>query len=215
MNKREFKYWLISTIAYLLITISFKWTRISVYGREKLNYLEQKTPVVYALWHGKLWLASYFFKDDDCIVLASQSRDGEYISRVLEKLGFRLVRGSSSRGGGRALLKLIRKLRKGNSAIITPDGPRGPRCKAKPGAVYLQEKSDAAIIPIGIAIKNKKILGSWDRLVLPYPGSRAVIFYGDPLYLPEDISIEERSELLENAINETQQDAEELLFAQG
>lgn len=215
MNKKEFKFWLISTIAYLLIIISYKWTRISVCGREKLNNLENKTPVLYAFWHGKLWLPAYFFKDDECIVLASQSRDGEYISRVLEKLGYRMVRGSSSRGGGRALLKLIRKLRKGNSAIITPDGPQGPRYKAKPGAVYLQEKSDAVIIPVGIAIKNKKTLGSWDRLVLPYPGSRAVVLYGDPLYLPEDKSIEERSELLENAINKTQKDAEELLFVQG
>ncbi len=95
--------------------------------------------------------------------MASRSRDGDYISRILNKLGWEVVRGSTSKGGARSLLKLIKKLREGKSLGITPDGPRGPIHKVKPGIIYLAQKSNALIIPIGVAFSKKKVFSSWDR----------------------------------------------------
>ena len=205
------KLFLYPQLVYILNIVSNRWTRIEVYGKDNVNKLNSEIPILYAFWHGKLWLPAYYFKGLKYLVLSSLSRDGEYMTRVLKKYCYQIVRGSSSRGGGRALLELIRKIKKGNSAFITPDGPTGPIYKVKPGIVYLQEKTDAVIIPIGVAIKYKKTFASWDRLIFPLPGAKAAMVFGEPLYLPVDISIEERAKLLEDAINAVQEEAEGLV----
>lgn len=207
----KIKLFLYPGLVYLLNIISNKWTRLDIYGKENVDSIDKQIPILYAFWHGKLWLPAYYFKGLNYQVLSSLSRDGEYMTRVLKRYGYQIVRGSSSRGGGRALLKLIRKIKEGNSAFITPDGPTGPIYKAKPGIVYLQEKTDGVIIPIGVAIKFKKTFASWDRLIFPLPGTKAVMVFGKKVFLPEDKSLEERAFVLEKAINQVQEKAESLL----
>lgn len=208
----KFKLLVYPIMVYILNFISNKWTRLEIHGKDKFKSLSVDTPILYAFWHGKLWLPAYYFKGLDYLVLSSLSRDGEYMTRVLKRYGYQIIRGSSSRGGGRALLALIRKIKKGNSAFITPDGPTGPIYKVKPGIVYLQEKTGAPIVPIGVAIKRKKSFASWDRLVFPLPGTRAVMVFGEVLELPSvGCSIEEKAVLLEEALNRAQKKAEELL----
>lgn len=205
------KLFLYPALFYALNLVSNWWTRLEVYGEENLKDIAGGKPALFAVWHGKLWIPVFYFRGQNYLALASPSRDGEYISRVLQKYGYKLVRGSSSRGGGSALLSLVRLIRKGESVFITPDGPTGPIHKVKPGIVYLQEKTGAPIIPVGVAIKRKKIFGSWDRLNFPLPGTRAALVIGQQLYLPVDSSREERALILEEAMSRVEEKAAELL----
>ncbi|MEJ6951193.1 lysophospholipid acyltransferase family protein [Natronospora cellulosivora (SeqCode)] len=208
---KSLKLYLYPKMAFLLNLVSYKMTRIEIYGQEKARKIEENNSVLYALWHGKLWLPVCFFRNSSYVALASSSQDGEYIARVLEKYGYQLVRGSSSRSGGRALLKLIKKIREGNSVFITTDGPKGPIHKLKPGIVFLQEKTAAVIIPIGVAIKKKKTFSTWDRFIMPYPASRAVIYFGDALKLSSEKSLKEKTFEIEQAINKADRRAEAYL----
>lgn len=210
-RSEKVKLFLYPLLLYILNLLTNWWTRLEVYGRENLKEIPAGKPVIYAFWHGKLWIPVFYFRGQNYLALASPSRDGEYISRVLQKYGYKLVRGSSSRGGGSALLSLVRLIRKGESVFITPDGPTGPIHKVKPGIVYLQEKTGAPIIPVGVAIKRKKIFGSWDRLNFPLPGTRAALVIGQQLYLPVDSSREERALILEEAMSRVEEKAAELL----
>lgn len=216
MNKylKKFKLCLYPRFAYYLNIISNKWTKIEVYGQENITELDDNTTIIYVLWHGKIWLPMYVMSDSSHYALLSSSRDGEYLNKVLVKFGYQGIRGSSSRGGGRALLKVIRKLKEGGSIIITPDGPRGPIHKVKPGTVYIQEKCRGVIIPIGVAIEKKKVFSSWDSFNLPLPGTRAVILYGSPFELPLKLNIEERGIILEKRLMETEKKAAALLNRQ-
>ena len=210
-RSEKIKLFLYPLLLYILNLLTNWWTRLEVYGRENLKEIPAGKPVIYAFWHGKLWIPVYYFRGEKHLVLASSSRDGEYISRFLQKYGYRLVRGSSSRGGGPALLSLIRRVRKGDSVLITPDGPTGPIHKVKPGTIYLQEKTGVPIIPVGVAIERKKTFASWDRLNFPLPGTRATLVIGEQLILPADRPREERLLIMEEALNRVEKKAAELL----
>ena len=212
---KNFKYWFIPNLTYLLNIISNRWTKLEVYGREQLELIADDTPILYAFWHGKLWLPAYYFRSLGYIALSSLHQDGEYMTRVLKRYGYRVIRGSSTRGGSRALLELIKAVKKGGTPFITPDGPTGPIYKVKPGLIYLQEKTAGIVVPIGVAIKRKKTFNSWDRLIFPLPGTRAVLVFGEPLSLPAEKTLEERAVLLEKALNKTEARAEQLLAGSG
>ncbi|HHU93147.1 MAG TPA: lysophospholipid acyltransferase family protein [Halanaerobiaceae bacterium] len=214
MKKRisdNIKLFLYPALFYLLNLASNWWTRLEVYGKENLKDISDGKPALFAVWHGKLWIPLFYFRGQNYLVLASSSRDGEYISRVLRKYGYQLIRGSSSRGGGRALLSLVRRIREGDSVFITPDGPTGPIHKVKPGTIYLQEKTGVPIIPVGVAIERKKTFASWDRLNFPLPGTRATLVIGEQLILPADRPREERLLIMEEALNRVEKKAAELL----
>lgn len=146
---------------------------------------EQRHPLVLALWHGELFSVTGFGHTicSDVVTFVSQSRDGEVIAQVLEKLGHATVRGSSTRGGVRALLQAIRVMASENRmAVFTVDGPRGPRHKAKGGVIYLAHKAGAAIIPLRAYPVRKKVFHrSWDRFALPLPFTRCHIYVGEPM----------------------------------
>lgn len=148
-------------------------------------------PVIFTLWHGRLGPCTYMHRDQGIVALISQHRDGEYIARLVERWGYETARGSSSRGGTGALRQLVRSLREGKSVAITPDGPRGPRERVKPGAVILAQLSGAPLIPLAGAADRGWWFGSWDRFLIPKPFSRVCIAYGEPLLVPRAASPEE------------------------
>lgn len=118
-------------------------------------------------------------------MLVSQSRDGELIAKALHRFGFETVRGSSSRGGGSAFLKMVDIVRAGRSVAFTPDGPRGPFQSIQPGVLALAAKTGAPIVPIAWAGSRTKELKSWDRFLIPYPFAHYSVVYGDPLFIVE------------------------------
>jgi len=163
----------------------------------------QGKPYVFALWHGELFPLAAYVKQFDCrfVIMVSQSKDGEFISRFLERNGHVTVRGSSSRGGVRALLQAKRIILKEKIiGGVTIDGPRGPRHKAKDGVILLAQRTGAQIVPLRAYGSRKKEFKSWDRFMVPYPFSKCHFFMGEPMdvtteKLDKDVLKRERERL--------------------
>ena len=147
-------------------------------------------PLVIALWHGEIFPVTGFGNKltKHLVTFVSQSKDGEFIARVLERLGHVTVRGSSSKGGVRALLKAKRLMERENRmAVFTLDGPRGPRHKAKGGVIFLAQRAGARIIPFRAYPERAKVFDkSWDKFMLPFPFSRCQIHIGDPFEVTDE-----------------------------
>ena len=136
---------------------------------------------IYALWHGQLLPLLWAHRHRDIAVMISEHRDGERIARVADILGFRLVRGSTSRGAARALLEGTRAVEGGCNLAITLDGPRGPAGSIAPGALVIAQRGGVPIVPVGLAVSSAWHLRSWDRFTIPKPFARVSIAYGTPI----------------------------------
>ena len=160
-------------------------TSVRTEGEENFRqFWREKRPVVFTLWHGRLLPCTYHHRHQGVVTLISQHRDGEYINRVVRKWGYTAVRGSSSRGGLDALRELVRHLKNGRSLAITPDGPRGPREKLKPGPLLAAQLAGAPVIPVASGASRASYFGGWDRFMIPHPFARLQIAYGEPVYVP-------------------------------
>ncbi len=146
--------------------------------------------VIYAFWHGHLFYLMYRYRGSGVRILVSQSRDGEFLSRVLAHFGLPTIRGSSTRGGRRSFRKLVRHIRGGGSAAIAPDGPRGPRHRAQPGIIGLARLSGVPILPVAVGARWKVEFQSWDRFLLPLPCGRVVVVYDEPVVVPSNADAE-------------------------
>jgi lysophospholipid acyltransferase (LPLAT)-like uncharacterized protein len=120
-------------------------------------------------------------------VLISQHRDGELIARVCERFGFRTARGSSTRGGETGALELMRFAAEGRSLGVTPDGPRGPAERVKPGVLWLAARTGLPVVPVASASRPFWRLNSWDGFRIPPPFARVAVGYGDPIRVSADL----------------------------
>lgn len=120
--------------------------------------------------------------------MTSQSFDGEYIARFIRKFGYGAIRGSSTRGGVRALVEMIRELRRGLPMGFSVDGPKGPRYKVKPGPVLLASKTGNPMVPFVLQPRSFWTLKSWDKMQIPRPFTRCLVGVADPIYVPADAS---------------------------
>lgn len=158
--------------------------RYKVLNGEAIESLRaSRTPFVFTLWHGQMLPLLWHHRNQGVAVLVSEHKDGEVIARLLAGLGYALIRGSTSRGAGRALLGLVRSLREGNDIAVTPDGPRGPSHKFAPGAAVAAYRAEAPILPIVAHVDRYWQLRTWDRFVIPKPFARVTIAYGDPTWV--------------------------------
>lgn len=157
-------------------TLRFEWQ-----GREHLDALDRDGErYIVALWHGHILPGMFYFRDRGIVVVTSENFDGEWIARIIQRFGFGAARGSSSRGGARALRVLMRSIAEAPAAF-TVDGPRGPRGVAHPGIVWLARATGHPILPIHAAADRAWTLGSWDRTHIPKPWSRVVLTIGAPM----------------------------------
>lgn len=184
-RKRERRLrWIVRFGVPLVRGLGWTWRIRLVNSEASLDLLRREgTPIVFALWHGDLLPLLYHHRGEGVSVLISEHRDGELIARVAEALGFRTVRGSTSRGASRALVGLSRELAEGHDVAITPDGPRGPARSFAPGALIAAQRAHAPIIAVGLATKSAWYLGTWDRFVIPRPFAKVRIAYSDPVVL--------------------------------
>jgi lysophospholipid acyltransferase (LPLAT)-like uncharacterized protein len=162
---------------------------------------------IYTGWHGRSYIPANFFKGRGVWCIISHSRDGEMQTRIFSSFGFQIIRGSTGRGGERALVESIRVLRKGDEMAITPDGPRGPAGVVQGGVLLMAKKTGAALVPVGSSAKRAWYAPTWDRYMVAQPFSKAVFVFGDPIYVPadaDDAKIEEIRLALQKAIDDTQ-----------
>lgn len=148
-------------------------------------------PFLVAFWHGRLLYAIHLYKryqPRPGAVLVSRSKDGEFISQIIEHFGIQPIRGSSSRGSVRGLLEVVKRTRRGYIVAFTPDGPRGPRYQVQSGIVTVAKKTGAVILPVTYNARWRKVLRSWDRFIVPLPFSRVVVVYGEPISVPSNAS---------------------------
>jgi lysophospholipid acyltransferase (LPLAT)-like uncharacterized protein len=178
--------------------------RLQVRGAEAFQqFRRQGRPVIFTFWHSWILPLAYLHRNQGAVVLVSRHADGEYIARVVEGLGFRTARGSSTRGGVQGLRELVRHLREGRDAAITPDGPRGPARRFKAGALVLARLTGAPVIPVGVRPGRCWRVNSWDRFVVPEPFARVQVEYGEPHFIPRDAG--------EEALNAHARELEEIL----
>lgn len=181
----EIKWKMIGVSGKLFVDILFSTTRIDSVGFERVKDIFASQKFIAAFWHSRILLISYLYKGLNAAILVSRSQDGEFIARVLERQGHEPVRGSTTRGGPRAVARLIKSLKENiRPAGIIPDGPQGPRFKVQPGVIMLAKKTGYPIVPITYSAKKAKFFSSWDRFVLPYPFTRCQVVYGRPVYVP-------------------------------
>ena len=170
--------WIIDAIGATLDIERVDWPRVAPYFKSGKYIL--------CFWHSRLVVISYVHKKSNVLVLVSQSKDGEIIARILDCQGQATMRGSSTRGGLRALAAMIRSLKEDiRPAAFTPDGPQGPRFVVKPGVITLAKKTGYPILPLCYSARNVRVFNSWDRFMLPMPFSKAVIMYGKPMWVPK------------------------------
>ena len=187
--------------------------RVRLLGEEKLRETKARHGNVILIgWHEHVLTSAWVYRHRQIAILASQSRDGEYLARLNRLLGFYPVRGSSSRGGVRGMRQLIRALEEGHDVLIGPDGPRGPAKECKAGVVLLAKHSGLPIIPCaGSAVRFKR-LKSWDRTIIPMPFTRFTVSLGEPIFVPKDAAkneIPEYQQHVEEVISDLQRELEE------
>jgi lysophospholipid acyltransferase (LPLAT)-like uncharacterized protein len=160
--------------------LGHSWRMRVVHGERVETLRKSGRAFIFAIWHGHLLPGLWHHRNEGVTVLISEHRDGEIVARAAESLGYELIRGSTTRGGGRALISLVRELSAGHEIAITPDGPRGPAGKFAPGALVAAQRSDSFILPVAVSASRAWRLKSWDRFMIPKPFARVTIAYGVP-----------------------------------
>ncbi len=192
---------LIPFFASVFIRVVGRTMKVKSVGEDNVKKARKKREnVIYACWHNRMLLSIYTLRNQGVCAMVSRSRDGELISRTMKRLGFKLVRGSSSNGGSSALRSLSKKLENGADAAITPDGPRGPRYLAQMGIIHLAQKSGQPVVPITYSASRKWVLKTWDRFLVPCPFARAVFIYGDPVEVNGNSNLEDKRLELEQKL---------------
>jgi lysophospholipid acyltransferase (LPLAT)-like uncharacterized protein len=187
-----------------------RWTTIN--GSVAENAWAGRAPIIVAFWHNRLAMMPMCWPSREPFhMLISSHPDGQLIARSVSYFGIQTIPGSSTRGGGEALRALVRKLKSGESVGITPDGPRGPRMRARDGAIALARLSGVPVLPASISVSRRTVLRTWDQLIIPAPFGRGAIVWGDPITVPrdaDDTKIAELRSLLEVALNDVSEEAD-------
>jgi lysophospholipid acyltransferase (LPLAT)-like uncharacterized protein len=179
---------LIGWASYLAISLIGPTLRYSISFEEPPSPPDatHERPVIYSFWHRAVFASTWLWRKAGIAVMVSRSFDGEYIARIIEKLGFIAVRGSSSRGGASALLGLRSQLEQGSSVAFTIDGPRGPKYVAKPGPVLLSRASALPMAAFYVALSDAWVLNTWDAMMIPKPFSKALARIGAKMRVPAE-----------------------------
>jgi lysophospholipid acyltransferase (LPLAT)-like uncharacterized protein len=187
------KIWLISWAGFLFIRIIGATLRYRAFAEPGCIADSDGggPPAIWCFWHRAVIPATYRFRNKGLAVMTSKSFDGEYIARIIQKLGFAAVRGSSSRGAVGALIGMRQQLEQGHGVVFTIDGPRGPRYVAKPGPILLAKKTGVSVNCFYVAVERAWILNSWDQMIIPKPFSQAMIYASGPMYVPADATDEQ------------------------
>ncbi|MES2995743.1 MAG: lysophospholipid acyltransferase family protein [Verrucomicrobiota bacterium] len=195
---------LLGTLAGWISRAWFFTLRSRLEHRGEFRDMPATAPVIYSMWHNRVFSLPpawkhFFGKTRKVVILTSASKDGAMVDAAMRVLRIRSVRGSSSRRGAAALVGLMRAIRAGNDAAVTPDGPKGPRHSFQPGIVKLAQATGAPIVPLHTVCESAWYLKTWDRIVIPKPFSRMTLICGPMIYVPKQLTAEEFDAKVEEA----------------
>jgi lysophospholipid acyltransferase (LPLAT)-like uncharacterized protein len=197
-------------VSYVIArTIRF---RVVGLGR-MLEYNSTGRGLILAVWHGRTLLPIFYCRNRGFWAIISLSRDGEMQNKIVSRYGYQTIRGSSGKQGIRAFLESVKRIQEGGVLSVTPDGPKGPDRRVQMGTIQLAQRSGCPVVPVGVSARPRRLLGSWDRYMLPVPFGRAGLVFGDLIHLPagltEDAAMDWAAKI-EVAINDAEQQAEKL-----
>jgi hypothetical protein len=163
-------------------------------------------PGILAFWHGRLMMMPIAWRGRPrpFHMMISEHRDGALIARTIKHLDIETTGSDSKSGGLAALREMKRRMDDGGWVGITPDGPRGPRMRAKPGAIKLSQLSGRPIVPVSLGVSRRRLLGTWDRFLVAWPFGRGVIVFGEPIRVPritDTDTLEDLRKELEDRLN--------------
>lgn len=185
--------WLIPRVAAGYLRVLYATQRVEF---ATPNYYDQTVAqhgaAVLLLWHNRILQGSVLGIGRNLAVIISRSRDGGYISSTVERIGLTPVRGSSSRGQLHAMRELVERVKSGQSIVMTPDGPRGPCYHLQAGPIEVARVTGCPLIPVGTASTKARRVKSWDRTIIPYPFTKAIIVLGEPVFVPPETDREAR-----------------------
>jgi lysophospholipid acyltransferase (LPLAT)-like uncharacterized protein len=185
-----------------------------VEGLDRLEFEGKGRRPIMAFWHGRVFSATYFFRNRGIVVMISENFDGEWIARIIERFGYGTSRGSTSRGGQRALLQLKREMEKGKPAGFAVDGPRGPGRRVQPGVVWLAKLTGNPVVPFHLEASSFWTLRSWDRTQIPKPFSTVALTVGSPIEVPpeaDEAQLEVSRQQVEQSLLSLEARAQQLL----
>jgi hypothetical protein len=168
----------------------------------------RRVPILFALWHGRMFLPIDAHRRQGIVTMASKSADGDIVTGWLENNGYLVVRGSTTRGGSEALRRMIRHVRAGCNVALTVDGPKGPARVVQPGVVRLARLTGAWILPISFSSAWPLFFSSWDRHLLPKPFSRNFVSYGEPFSIGPELSEQAAQSKIAAAIDHITEEAD-------
>src|SRR5262245_52325219 len=191
-----FKSWLIGWIGYIAISIIGRTIRWQSKGDSHLDEIYKSGHrAIFAFWHGRIFPATYYFRNRGIAVMTSMNRDGEAIAQCIRRLGYSAARGSSSRGGFKALAEMAHEIRRGHDCGFTVDGARGPKDVAQLGPVLLAFQTGAAIFCLHVSMQRRIQLKRWDEFQIPIPFTRAILLQAAPTWVPSGASEEHLRDL--------------------
>jgi hypothetical protein len=198
---------------YLLIQFIGRTARFEVEGWHHHEQVTESNGLpIYNFWHERIFLTTYWWRRRRIVVMTSQSFDGEYIARFIQRFGYGAARGSSTRGGVGAVVEMARLMRAGCTTAFTIDGPKGPPRVAKMGSVLLAKKTGHPVLPVTMALHRYWTIPSWDSFQIPKPFTRARVYVAPPIYVPADADeaqLEAKRDELQHALDELSRRAEE------
>ncbi len=183
-----------SSILIPLLCRSLRINEIDKHNIQKSDSAKQN--YVVAFWHGKMLVPWYLFRDTNSATIISASRDGNILTKILEKWNYLVKRGSSSKGGKEVLDDLLSEAKNGRKILITPDGPRGPQYKMKAGAIVIAKKCNIPLVLISVSYNRKFNLKSWDKFEIPLLFSKVNVKYSEPYYFDSELSFDETNEMI-------------------
>jgi lysophospholipid acyltransferase (LPLAT)-like uncharacterized protein len=213
--KNRFAGGFLPKLIYVAVRGLYATMRVRTFGDEIPRALhDQGVGAINVFWHARLLMLPFAYTGKLIHVLISSHGDGEVIANVIKGFGFNLVRGSSSKGGGKAFREMVHLARDNHDLAITPDGPRGPSEVVKLGVATLARMSGRPIVPLSFSCSRGKRFASWDRFMLPYPFSRGVIVWGEPLFWEAGEEPEAFRLRIEEALRETTAKADQYAGSQ-
>ena len=213
-KKKQFLHYIAIKFAWLLILAFGRMARLTVKNEAYYKRaLASGKPMLILAWHGKMIAPIYVLRNLKIVAMVSEHGDGEIIARTILKLGYKTIRGSSTRGGQKAFRNMLKALKSGQHCTILPDGPRGPSQKMKMGSILLAQRSGGYLLPVTFSAQKAIKMNSWDGFTLWRPFSKVSVVFGEPILIPRKLTpdqLEESRVMVEQRMNDLQEEVDEV-----